>query len=93
MFPILDRALEGTIPSEYPENESFDADVTNALLERVDKEYTAAINDSGDVVEYCEYWDARGFIVQANARYDEEITRRSIPWHARRPTTRSPNCR
>ena len=76
VFPLLDRALVAAVPSAYRENETFDARVTNALLERIDGEYAAAINASGDVTSregYREYWDARGFVVQASERYEGAI--------------------
>jgi hypothetical protein len=76
LFPLLNRAREAAIPSEYREGENFDADVTDALLERIEEEYAAGIDESGAVTSregYREYWDARGFIRQANERYEEGI--------------------
>jgi hypothetical protein len=76
VFPLLDRALDDAIPSEYRESEDFDADVTVAVLDRIEGEYAAGINESGAVASregYWEYWDARGFIVQASERYEGEL--------------------
>lgn len=73
VFPLLDRALNETIPAEYRENSTFDVRVTNAVIERIDEEYNGEITPEGAVDQYREYWDARGFIVQAMNRYESAI--------------------
>lgn len=49
VFPLLDQALNETVPSEFRENERFNVRVIYALLERVDEEYTGRLNSSGAV--------------------------------------------
>jgi hypothetical protein len=87
VFPLLNQALHETIPAEYREGPRFDTRVTKALLDRIDDEYTGGISPSetaqsldqyrGGTVQgidgYREYWDARGFIVEAGIYYSEEV--------------------
>lgn len=73
VFPLLDRVLDETIPPEYSERPDFDVRVMNALLERTDEEYNGEITPEGAVDQYREYWDARGFIVQATNQYESTI--------------------
>jgi len=76
VFPLLDRALSESIPERFRENASFDLRVMNALFDRIDEEYTAGVSSSGDprgIDGYREYWDAVGFIGQADTLYTQEI--------------------
>jgi hypothetical protein len=76
VFPRLDQAFVASVPERFRENTSFDVRVMHALLDRIDEEYTLGVSSTGDpegINGYREYWDALGFIGQAEALYSDEI--------------------
>jgi hypothetical protein len=70
LFPPLAEAEALVLPDELAGTTSFDAQVTIALLGRIEEEYSRAVTDEEIIELYGEYWDARGFYHQVSRRYD-----------------------
>lgn len=73
IVPKLDETVETTVTAEARSGVAFDGAVVNALLSRLGDEYNAGVRSDGTIDKIGEYWDARGFILRVDARYNARI--------------------
>jgi hypothetical protein len=73
VFPLIDRAVETVVEEKKRESIAFNAKVNNALLNRIDDEYAAAVRPNETIALQGEYWDGRGFLVRIEHRYEDAV--------------------